>query len=556
MTTPAEGFLGKLGGIGEQLVLWGILQQALGAVGGPALEELTALVNTDFPLTRLSPADAATAANRSFLTETDAASEAAAAGIDPGRFNTMRSLAGTAPGPQELVTALMRGIIPRTGSGAGTVSYEQGIREGNLLDKWAAMLEKLGQQPLSPADAASAAVRNFLPSDQAQAEAGKSGVDPAVFQTLVHLSGDAPGPQQLAEALRRGDIPATGTGPDSTSFQQGIAEGRLADKWTSTIKALAKIWPTPPLALDALLKGQLTETDAQALYEKLGGDPQFFQTLYDTRGNAPSPVEALQLANRGIIPWTGTGADVVSYEQAFKEGPWRNKWEPAFKALADYIPPPETVRTLLEQGAITHDQASKWWNAYGLPADTVQAYLNAANFNNTAATRGLTESSVLDMYYAQLTTRDDAAKLLSLFGVPAQNQDLMLAYVDMRRAIAAVNSAVSRIQALFVGRKISVSTASDALNRLKIPAATVDSIIQTWQLEASVNVKTLTESHIVDAWDYGIMNQATAQAELVAIGYTPYDAWVQLSIKNKAPLPNPPAREVATPLGAVVPGVT
>lgn len=556
MTTPAGGFIGKLAGIGEQMVLWGVLQQAIGAAGQPALTELAALVNTDHPLMRLSPADAATAVNRAFLDAASGTAEAAAGGIDPGRFATLQRLAGTAPGPQELALALRRGLISRSGSGPTATSFEQGIREGNLLDKWASVIDALAAQPLSPADAASAVVRNFLDLAAGEAAAQKSGVDPEIFRTLIELSGDAPGPQQLAEALRRGLIPASGTGAGSTSFQQGIAEGRLSDKWAPVIKGLAQLWPTPPLALNALLKGQLSESEALALYVKLGGDPQFFRTEFNVEGNAPTPVEALQLAKRGIIPWTGTGANAVSYEQAFLEGPWRNKWLKSFEALAEYIPPPETTRTLLEQGAIDHAQAAQWWAWYGLSDTTITAYLNAANFNNTAATRGLTESSVLDMYYAQLISQDDAKKLLDLFGTPASNQDLMLAYVDMRRSITAVNDSVSRIQALYVARKIGQQTAQDALSRLKIPSSTIDEIIQTWNIAASVNVRTLTEAQIADAWERGIMDQPTAQGELEAIGYTPYDAWVVLSIKNKAPLPDQPPKQVAAPLGAVVPGVT
>ena len=556
MTTPAGAFIGKLAGIGEQMVLWGVLQQAIGAAGQPALTELAALVNTDHPLTRLSPADAATAVNRSFLDASSGAAEAAAAGIDAGRFATLQRLAGTAPGPQELALALRRKLIPRNGTGPAATSFEQGIREGNLLDKWAAVLDALSAQPLSPADAASAVVRNFLDLAAGEAAAQESGVDPAVFRTMIELSGDAPAPGQLAEALRRGLVSESGTGAASTSFQQGIAEGRLADKWAPVIKGLAQLWPTPTLALNALLKGQLSEQEATALYVKLGGDPQYFRTEYNVQGNAPTPVEALQLAKRGIIPWTGTGVNAVSYEQAFLEGPWRNKWLKSFEALAEYIPPPETVRTLLEQGAIDNAQASQWWAWNGLSDTTITAYLAAANFNNTAATRGLTESSVLDMYYAQLISEADAKKLLDLFGTPASNQDLMLAYVDMRRSIAAVNSAVSRIQAHYVARKIGEQTARDALNRLSIPAATIDSVIQTWNLEASVNVKTLTPAEIADAVKETIIEPPEGLAELEALGYTPYDAWVYLSTKLKTALPDKPAKISAAPLGAVIPGVT
>jgi hypothetical protein len=78
----------------------------------------------------------------------------------------------------------------------------------------------------------------------------------------------------------------------------------------------------------------------------------------------------------------------------------------------------------------------------------------------------------------------------------------------------------------------------------------------TWQLENSINVKTLTQSEITDAWKEGIMTEDEALTELGNIGYTPYDAWVLLSLKAKAALPGKPAPGPAPPQGSVVPGTT
>lgn len=540
----------------KQVFLYGMLQQVIQQAFQPYFAAISQKVMTAHPDMILSPADVATAVNRSFMDLAQGQAEAAKSGIDSDRFDVMRHLAGNAPGPQELAAALMRKIIDPAGKGADSTSFEQGIAEGNLGDKWAPVISKLAQALISPPDAASAVTRNFMTHEQGAAAAAKSGVSADLFDIMVALSGDAPAPGQLAEALRRQVINAEGTGQDSTSFAQGIAEGRLADKWIPVIKALATAWPTPTQAIDSALKGQITPSEGQALYEKLGGDPQFYQLLLDSAGNAPTPLEALTMAHRNIIPYSGRGADVVSFEQAFLEGPWRDKWQKPYEEMGNYVPPPETVRTLLEQGAIDDTTAGKWWSMYGMPADTVQAYIQAAHFNNTAATRGLTISSILDMYYAQLQSRDSATKLLEVFAVPAANIEDLLNYVDMRRAIAAVNSAVSRIQALFVGHKITTQTAEDALTRLHIPPVTISDIIQTWQLEASANVKTLTAAEIADALHYGIMDQPTAMSELQAIGYTPYDAWVRLSIKNGAPLPDMPPRIVGVPSGQVVPGLT
>lgn len=540
----------------KQLFLWQVLGQVLSGALQPYLQSLTEDVNSAHPVVPLAPGDLADAVVRNYMTLGDAQTEAAKSGLDAERFATMVPLHGDAPGAQQLAQALLRGIIPEGGTGPDSDSFEQGIREGRLADKWAPMLRQLAQAVLAPADAADAAVRNFMDPGQAAAEAAKSGVPAELFQVLTHLAGDAPAPGQLAEALRRGLIPDHGTGPDSTSFDQGIAEGRLADKWVDMIRGLAQEWPTPTDALAATLEGQVTEDDGKALFAKFGGDPQYFQLLYNTRGNAPTPVEALELANRGIIPWEGTGPDAVSYHQAFLEGPWRNKWLEPYKALGNYIPPPETVRTLLEQGAITQDQAATFWKQNGMDDATVQAYLQAALFNNLADTRGLTINAILDMYYGQLIGKDDATQFLDLFQVPAANVDLLLAYVDMRRSVAAVQASVDRIQTLFTSRKIGTDTASAALERLQIPADAIDSIISIWEITASVNVKTLTEAQIVDAYGTGIMDQGAAMTELAAIGYTDYDAWVLLSIKAKGPLPDQPPQLSAAPIGDVIPGVT
>jgi hypothetical protein len=102
--------------------------------------------------------------------------------------------------------ALLRGIIHSAGDGPQTASFVQCIREGRLADKWAPMIRELSKAVLSPPDAASAVVRNFMTAAAGQEVAAQSGVDASTFETMVHLSGDAPGPQQLAEALRRGAI--------------------------------------------------------------------------------------------------------------------------------------------------------------------------------------------------------------------------------------------------------------------------------------------------------------------------------------------------------------
>jgi hypothetical protein len=547
--------LGK-GSVAEQLLVWGLMNQAIGAAASPYFSQLQQDVSARTPVEPLSPADLADAVVRNYMTLSAASAEAAKSGVDAERFAQMVPLHADAPGPEQLAEALLRGIIHESGAGADAATFDQGIREGRLSDKWAPMMKALSVAVLSAPDAASAVVRNFLSSAEGESVAAKSGVSAETFATLVHLSGDAPGPQQLAEALRRGAIADTGTGADSTSFAQGIAEGRLADKWAPVIKDLALDWPTPVAALNAQLKGAFPGDEGKALYARLGGDLQFYDWLLFSEGSAPTPNEAAEMARRGIIPKDGTGPDATTYAQAFLEGPWRNKWSRAFWELSQFIPTAREVITLLKDGAVDKDTAAAWMKRAGADDATTAAFIAEADTALLSDYKGLTTSAVLNMYYQRLVTSDDATTILESLHVSPQAVPLMFAYADLQRAIAQQNSAISRVGALYAARKITVQTARQSLITLQVPTAALDDIMATWQLENSINVKLLTEAQIVNAWFLQIMDEGTALTELVNIGYTPYDAWVLLSIKAKGPLDGKPEPGPAPPQGAVIPGTT
>lgn len=550
-----DQFLGS-GSLFEQLFLWGVITQLVQTAIGPELTAYQDRVNASHPVQPLQPPDLADAVVRNYMSQADATAEAAKSGLDAARFATMVPLHGDAPGPQQLAQALLRQIIPESGSGPDAASFDQGIREGRLADKWTDMMRRLADQIISPADAASASVRHFLDAGQAAAEAAKSGVDAELFSTLVHLAGDAPAPGQLAEALRRGLIPETGTGPDETSFDQGIAEGRLADKWTAMIKGLAPEWPSPADALRAALTGQVPMDQAAALYQRWGGDPQWFQTMFNTEGSAPTPLEAVAMALRGIIPWTGTGPDVTSYEQAFLEGPWRNKWESAYQQAAYPLPTEGELTEFLRYGIIDKPTCANMLAQRGVTGDYASWVLDYAEAVSTYDFRGLTMTSVMNALAANIITESNARQILDSMHVSAAAADLLISYTTMQKAIAQTTAAISHVGSLYIAHKITADTARSSLAQLGLDQAAAVEIMQTWDLEASVTVATLTATEIVDAWDYSVLSQDQALTELQNIGYTPFDAWALLSTKAKGPLPGMPAQGPPGPLPGVIPGST
>lgn len=395
---------------------------------------------------------------------------------------------------------------------------------------------------LSPAELAQAVNRNFMDHAAAASDAAKNGLDGTQFSRLVELAGEAPGPAELAEALRRGLIGYDTAQGGLPSFVDGIRQGNLRDIWAPLFRELSIINPSWNDALDALLQGQLSREEALHWYTLAGGNPDAFQWLFDARGSAPTPTELSVMANRGIIPWDGEGPASVSFHQGFLEGPWRNKWEAPFRGLAAYHPPPRTVTALLRAGSITDAQALELFRQQGLSAELAAAYVKDAHHSTAATNKDLTKADIETLLADNLITPGDASNMLQALGYDKSHADLVIAGAQLKRTVSNTNAAVTRVRALYTARKLQKTAAAKTLHDLGLSTAQADELLGVWDLELGATVRQLTEAQIVQAFGYGILDQAEAQAELEAIGYTPWDAWVLLSIKNKGALGNPPAR--------------
>lgn len=393
---------------------------------------------------------------------------------------------------------------------------------------------------LSPEVAAEAVLRNVWPKARAAAEAQRSGINGERFDVLTRLAGNAPDPGSLAVALRRKFI-------SQDRYLEGVRQGRLRDEWAELVKKLAVQEPSPVDALEALLEGQLPEAKARELYARFGGDPEHFQWLFDSRGSAPTPGQAAEMANRGIIPWSGSGAGVVSFEQAFLEGPWRNKWLQPFRKAAEYFPPPRTITAMYNEGSLTRARAMELLRAQGLADDLAAAYLTSGSSQKTAPSKDLAQSTITALYRDRLVTKANALAFLESLGYDRDEAEFVLAVVDVQVVQRFLDSAVGRIHTLYVGHKITRSAATSALAQLDVPAETLDDLIGIWDLERSANVRTLTPSEVAAAYKLTLIGQAEAQELLEQLGYQPHDAWLYLSVHIKAAQPDEPPGGSITP---------
>lgn len=386
--------------------------------------------------------------------------------------------------------------------------------------------------PLSPGELARLVIRGHYGLEHATAEAKQSGMSPDDFHKLISGTGNPPSPGELAEALRRKLIPEDAAGDDAISFRGGIREGDLQNKWADIVKALSMAIPSPSDALQAVLEGQIPEDEGRALFEQFGGDPEFYQMLFNTRGQSPTPNELLTLANRRIIPWDGVGPDAVSYKQGFLEGPWRNKWEESFRALGEYLPPPRTVTAMVHEGVLTDALALELWQKQGLSEKLSAAYLASAKHAKNANHRHLSLSIIEQLYQEQAISRADATEMIGDLGYDAQDVQFILSVTDLKRLQASINRGITTVHTNYVNHHIDRARALGALDNLGIASAQRDDLLSTWTIERNARVAVLTPTQIKKAAmkDPPLITPADALQRLVNFGYSQADAAIFLSL--------------------------
>lgn len=437
-------------------------------------------------------------------------------GINENWFEQLVTAARTQPDLTTMIELWRRHQI-----GAGEIVTS--LQLAGFTETWARHLLTLAKVPLSPAEAALAVVRGVLTLDQAQEAAAQSGVDVDDLGVMVANTGDAPAVEELLSLWRRGHV-------DDATLERGIRQSRLRDEWIPTIKQLGVMPPSPAEVLESLVKGQTDRATAQRRYTEAGGDPTWFETALTTAGASPSPVELGTLAKRGIIPWDGEGPDVVSFRQGFLEGHWRNKWEPAFRSLAEYLPPPRTITAMVHEGSITRERALVMLQQTGLSAELAAAYVSSGSHQKTAKHRELAATEVETLYEDKAIDRGKAVALLEALGYDEHEAGLLLYLADVRRYRKFVEQAIGRVHTEYTAHHIDRSTASAELDRVGVPSAQRDDLLKLWAGEREIRTKTLTWAQVHTALKKEVITEEEAIRRAIELGYTEKDAKILVQI--------------------------
>jgi hypothetical protein len=430
-------------------------------------------------------------------------------------------------------------------------------------DVWSAHPDR----PLSPPDVATAVVRGFDLGDSggtpvplwAVTEAAKSGYDAAHVASQIGITGMAPNLQLLFEMIRRGII-QEGTLNDGTeSLVGGIQQSDVRDVWIDYVTKLRYVPPTPTDLVAAAVRHQddtlPSGTDLsywENLAESLGleppgwinGNPNWFNMLYNISGRPLGPQEMGRLANRGQIAWSGLGSPVISFQQGIAESDIKDKWEAAAVLLAQYWPAVGEIGSLLREGGLTETQAEAYWTAEGVPAELMAALKYVNTIQQVTQDRALAKGDILMLVQENAISDVDAETLLNQVGYSGNNAAALIAMAHFRYELEAFRTSVRTISQMFLNGSIDATKAEAGFEGLGMPQSQIDALVATLQNQRAVNTVLPTAAQIASALFYEVITQAEAQEFLVNQGYSPFNAWLVLSVRMHGPLPDPPGNFV------------
>lgn len=404
-------------------------------------------------------------------------------------------------------------------------------------------------RPISPPDLATAVVRGIGSGDSAGVdvpgwatdEAKKSGISPNDFYTMVGTTGLAPSLQLLFEMIRRQFI-------TEDQLVEGIKESDVKDKWIPYVAKLRYVLPTPTDFVAAAIREQLPQDVARALATLVGLSPDTlpgtndtpFDVMRNISGRPPGPVEMGHAANRGFMPWTGTGPSVLSFEQGIAESDIKTKWTPLLQKLAEYFPPNGEIGQLLLHGGLTGDQAEALWKANGVPPDLAKAYRHVAEIQQITQDRALAKGEIETLVVERAITDAEAEGFLEKIGYTGTNAKFIIGMAHFRYQLTTIRNVIRRVSTLYTSHKITTAQATEALKADGIPQAQVDAIIHELTILRDANTQHPTAAQIESGFHYQIIDQPTAIALLKALGYDEWSAWFVLSAREHAPLPDEP----------------
>lgn len=461
---------------------------ALGRALGPLATTLEQEAYSADPSKALDPRDAARIVAQGLEQLGWGQSEAAASGVNAGKFQLLEESELHAPPVGELLELIRRDL-------AGGDLAAHALRKAQLEPQWDAALLALAERPLEPAEIAKAIHRNIMrgeglllvepsatpgrvaivPSSSLDpaTEAAWSGIDHERLRILVGNAGLPPGIVQGLELLNRGAI-------TEDDFSRLVGESNMRQEWADVLLALRRRLLTPVEYAEAALRAWITDDEAKAGAALSGMTDADADLLLKLRGR-PLAVHQITtgLARGGKFePLPGEMTD--PFQVSVRHANLRPEFYDLALANRYTIPSYFILRAILQDGGMTEAEFADYGRQLGWPPDLA----------------------------------DKAAKAVGTGSGAGGDKYVTKAQTQLWTAL----------HKMYVDDAVPDAQATSDLEFLGVSPAAVPQVLATWGRERALVRRLLSPTEIRKAIGQPGRDQAWALERLKEIGYTDADA--------------------------------
>ena len=441
------------------------------AAAGPHIERERITAWASNPLRPLDVGSAASASMRGILDRDDAIEDAAQGGFNADRFSILQQLGQTRPATEEVLTLRNRGAI----DDADVLKY---LEVRGFDDTDAERIAELRRVLPSAAEAQTLRNRDVIDDGELEEYLRQAGFDENDVERIAGLRQVLPGP---ADVVRF---------------------------------ALRDVYRPEAVARGDLLADLPTEGIADA--ERVGLAPEEFTKFWASHWVLPSVGQAFEMLHRGVISLDEL-RDLLR-TQDIAPG-WRDELiEIAFRVITRV-----DIRRMYREGIADETKVLETYVAQGYTPEDAQSLTEFAIADATIDARELTKSEVIKLYQDGAMTRADAVELLDGLGFAGPETEWLLVLAEFRRFAKFRELAVSRVRSRYVGRRLSQSEASTALDRIGVVPTERDNLIDLWDGERDAERPSLTMALVGRLYDDDIITEEDARVRWGELGYRSTD---------------------------------
>lgn len=386
--------------------------------------------------------------------------------------------------------------------------------------------------PMTPADAADGVVRTRWDYAEGYAMASSSGISDTVFTNMVALVGEPPPLNEMLALYERGVI-------DEATLQEMYQYSRARNEWYAAWKASYHSTMSTADALEARLKGVVSDEQAQQWFNEAGGLPDQYATLLETTGNPIGVVAAGNLYNHKLIS-----------HEALQQVILHSRVNPQFEPMAElqrfHWLAPFQIMQVIKAGAAPIATVTEWLTELGYPADQIAGIVKEGSTTKTAVHKSLAESQVVTLYESGVIGEAEATTDLENLGYDPGESAFILAIYDQKKRLTFIEAVVTQTRKGYLSYRIAKDQATQIMTALGINPSTITNYLAIWDVEAAAEVRSLTMAQIGAMYKKGLFDDTEAVQRWEMMGYSEADAALLLADYGGPPPAGTPAAQTPT----------